>query len=71
MWWYCCGFLCCLGGGDPWLMLTMFGVMLMRWAWRCVLLLLLPLAGGLAGGAGGVCAPAVLASFVMPSMGAP
>ena len=71
MWWCCCGFLCCLGGSDPWLMLTMLRVMSMRWAWQCVLLLFLPLAGGSVCGAGGVCSPAVLASLVMPSVGAP
>ena len=37
----------------------------------CVVLLFLPLAGGLVGGAGGVCLPAVLASLVLPSLGAP
>ena len=36
-----------------------------------MLLLLLPLAGGPVGGAGGVCSPAVLASLVTPSVGAP
>ena len=35
-----------------------------------VVLLFLPLAGGLVGGAGGVCSPAVLASLVLPSVGA-
>ena len=25
-------FLCCLGGGDPWLMLTMLWEMSVRWA---------------------------------------
>ena len=71
MWWCCCGSLCCLGGGDPWLMLTMLQVMSMRWAGRCVLLLFLPLAGGPVGGAGGVCSPAMLASFMMQSVEAP
>ena len=32
MWWCCCSFLCGLGGGDPWLMLTMLRVMSMLWA---------------------------------------
>ena len=71
MWWCCCGVLCCLGGGDPWLILTMLRVMSMRWVRWCVVLLFLPLAGGLVGGAGGVCSPAVLASLVLPSIGAP
>ena len=71
MWWCCCGFLCCLGGGDPWVMLTMLRLMWMRWACQCVLLLLLPLAWGLMGGTGWVCSPAVLASLVMQSVGAP
>ena len=34
-------------------------------------LLFPPLAGGLVGGAGGVCSPAVVASLVLSSMGAP
>ena len=44
-----------------------------RWCWwvQCVVLFLLPLAGGPVGGAGGVCSPALLASLVMPTVGAP
>ena len=71
MWWCCCGVLCCLGAGDPWLMLTMLRVMSMRWVCWCVVLLFLPLSRGLVGGASGVCSPAVLASLVLPSVGAP
>ena len=46
-----------------------------RWRWfcrvYCVLLLLLPPVGGLVGGAGGVCPPALLASLVAPTVTAP
>ena len=60
-----------VGGGDPWLMLTLLRVISMRWVrWR-VALLFLPLVGGLVGGAGGVCSPAVVASLVVSSIGAP
>jgi hypothetical protein len=53
------------------LMLTLLRVISMRWVrWR-VALLFLPLVGGLVGGAGGVCSPAVVASWVVSSMGAP
>ena len=71
MWWSCFGVLCYLGGWDPWLMLTMLWVMSMRLVCWCVVLLFLPLTGGLVGGAGGVCSPAMLASLVMPLVGAP
>ena len=55
----------------PGWLLTMLRVMSMRWAGQCVRFLLLPPAGGPVGGAGGVCSPAVLASLVTPSVGAP
>ena len=52
-------------------MLTLLRVISMRWVrWR-VALSFLPLVGGLVGGAGGVCSPAVVASLVLSSMGAP
>ena len=76
-WWRGCGGVAVVfcaawvGGGDPWLMLTLLRVTSMRWVrWR-VALLFLPLVGGLVGGAGGVCSPAVVASLVLSSMGAP
>ena len=76
-WWRGCGGVAVVfcaawvGGGDPWLMLTMLRVISMRWVrWR-VALLFLPLVGGLVGGAGGVCSPAVVVSLVVSSMGAP
>ena len=60
-----------VGGGDPWLLLTILRVISMPWVRWCVALLFLPLVGGLVGGAGGVCSPAVVASLALSSMGAP
>ena len=72
VWWCCCGVLCCLGGwwgplvdvddapGD----FDAVGVMVCGVA-------VSTLGRGLVGGAGGVCSPAVVASLVLSSMGAP
>ena len=76
-WWRGCGGVAVVfcaawvGGGDPWLMLTILRLISMWWVRWCVALLFLPLVRGLVGGAGGVCSPAVVASLVLSSMGAP
>ena len=72
VWRCCCGVLCCLGGwwgplvdvddtpGDFDAVGAMVcGVVVSTLGW------------GLVGGAGGVCSPAVVASLVLSSMGAP